>query len=217
MLKKSAGEKDLDLVSLGEKLRLRRKELKLTLSDVAEGAGLSVGFISQVERNITAPSLGSLASIAALLKLPINAFLDGSANNEEVTRDSERAVFAVHGADVSYERLSSTFAGSTIHSVIVHEPPGHRVEPISHEGEEMFYIISGEVTVEIDGEQSILRQGDSVHFNSQRTHSIWNHSSNSTSILWCGTMDIFGDENPEPIHKDNNNNNIHITPNGDGT
>lgn len=216
MLKKSAGEKDLDLVSVGEKLRLRRKELKLTLSDVAHGAGLSVGFISQVERNITAPSLGSLASIATLLQLPVNAFLDGSANNEEFTRVAERPIFAVKGADVSYERLSSTFAGSTIHSVIIHEQPGHRVEPISHEGEEMFYIISGEVTVEIDGQKSKLKQGDSVHFNSRRTHSIWNHTNNTTSILWCGTMDIFGDENPEPIHKDNNNN-ITITSNGDGT
>lgn len=203
MLKKPTDDIRFDMVSLGEKIRQRRKELKLTLNDVAEGAGLSVGFISQVERNITAPSLGSLASIASLLQLPINALLDGSANNDELTRGSERAPFAVPGAGISYERLSSTFTGSTIHSVIIHEPPGHRVEPISHEGEEMFYILSGEVTVEIDDEHSILRQGDSVHFNSQRTHSIWNHSEGTTSILWCGTMDVFGDENPEPIHKNN--------------
>ncbi len=201
MVKKSTAEQDLDLVSLGEKLRQRRKELGLTLSDVANGAGLSVGFISQVERNITAPSLGSLATIASVLEFPINAFLDGSTKNEEVTRSVDRSKFGVPGLEVSYERISSSFAGSTIHSVIVHEPPGHRVEPISHEGEEMFFILSGEITVEVEGERSILRTGDSVHFDSRRTHSIWNHTAGTTSILWCGTMDIFGDENPEPIHK----------------
>lgn len=203
MLKKSADKQDLDLVSLGDRLRQRRKELRLTLSDVADGAGLSVGFISQIERNITAPSLGSLATIATVLQLPIQAFLDAPTNNNEMTREADRRAFAVQGADVSYERLSSNFVGSTIHSVIVHEPPGHRLEPISHEGEEMFYMISGEVTVEIEGRQSILSQGDSVHFNSRRIHSIWNHTDANASILWCGTMDIFGDQNPAPIHKNN--------------
>ena len=106
MLKKPVVEKDLDLVSLGEKLRQRRKELRLTLSDVANGAGLSVGFISQVERNITAPSLGSLATIASVLDFPINAFLDGATKNEEVTRSVDRSKFGVPGLEVSYERRS---------------------------------------------------------------------------------------------------------------
>ena len=83
----------------------------------------------------------------------------------------------------------------------MHEPPGHRVEPISHRGEEMFYIIDGEITVEIEGDAEILRKGDSIHFDSRRVHSTWNHTTQTASILWCGTMDVFGDA-PAPIHKE---------------
>jgi len=186
---------------LGEALRTRRKELGLTMQIVADSAGLSVGFISQVERGITAPSLASLVSLAEVLKTDISSFLQQPPKAGQTTRKSSRDAYSVVGADVSYERLSTTFEGSQLHSVIVHEPPGHRAEPISHRGEEMFYIIDGEITVEIDGDVEILRKGDSIHFNSRRVHSIWNHSAQTSSILWCGTMDVFGDA-PAPMHKE---------------
>lgn len=202
MLKKSADlQVDPNLASLGDRLRYRRKDLGLTLNDVAQGAGLSVGFISQVERNLTAPSLGSLVTIAGVLEMPVNAFLDAPSTDGDLTRSTKRLPFAVPGQGMSYERLSTSFSGSTLHSVLVHEPPGHRVEPISHVGEEMFFILDGEITVEIEERREILRQGDSLHFDSSRVHSTWNHTDKSVSLLWCGTMDIFGDDAPEPIHK----------------
>ena len=188
-------------MDLGDALRSRRKELGLTMQSVADSAGLSVGFISQVERGITSPSLASLASLADVLQTEMSSFLQTPPTSGQTTHEDSRPAYSVAGADVSYERLSTTFPGSKLHSVIVHEPPGHRAEPISHFGEEMFYIIDGEITVEIEGEIEILTKGDSIHFDSRRVHSTWNHSTNTASILWCGTMDVFGDA-PSPIHKD---------------
>ena len=60
---------------LGSALREHRKALNLSLKDVADKAGLSVGFISQVERDLVSPSLSSLASIAKHLKLIFPIFL----------------------------------------------------------------------------------------------------------------------------------------------
>jgi transcriptional regulator with XRE-family HTH domain len=197
MLKNTTKTNDL---ALGATIRTRRKELGLTMQEVAEGAGLSVGFISQVERDITAPSLGSLASIARVLDTPLSRFLDQPQQVAETTRHDLRQAYAIPGAEMTYERLSNVFAGSRLHSVIVHEPPGHRLEPISHRGEEMFYMLAGSITVEIEGQSQTLRQGDSIHFDSTRIHSTWNHSDTTASILWCGTMDVFGDA-PAPIHK----------------
>jgi len=194
-----AAPKDLD-----KALRARRKELNLTMQSVADATGLSVGFISQVERGITTPSLGSLVSLAEALQADISDFLQQPPSAGQSTHTASRHAYSVPGADVSYERLSTIFPDSQLHSVIVHEPPGHRAEPISHRGEEMFYVISGEITVEIEGAVEILSQGDSIHFNSRRVHSTWNHTTSSASILWCGTMDVFGDA-PPPIHKENAN------------
>lgn len=185
---------------LGLSLRQRRKELGLTLQAVADAAGLTAGFISQVERGITAPSLASLVAVSEVLKTPLSEFLQQPAQFNAATHKASRAAYSVAGAKVSYERLSTTFPSSQLHSVIVHEPPGFRGEPISHRGEEMFYIIDGEITVEIEGEVEILCKGNSMHFDSSRIHSTWNHGSRTASVLWCGTMDIFGDA-PEPIHK----------------
>lgn len=201
MLKSSPQSESTSPAELGAALRTRRKDLALTMQQVADAAGLSIGFISQVERGLTAPSLGSLVSISEALKTPVSAFLTQPPANEAATRGSTRATYSVAGAEVAYERLSTTFPKSQLHSVIVHEPPGHRSEPISHRGEEMFYIIAGEVTVEIEGQADVLRQGDSIHFDSTRIHAVWNHTNDIASLLWCGTMDIFG-EAPAPIHKD---------------
>ena len=200
MLKKQPQDSEPSLPDLGSLLRARRKELKLTMQSVADDAGLSVGFISQVERGLAAPSLGSLASIADVLQTEISSFLRQPSLGSQTTREVSRLAYSVADASVSYERLSTSFADSKLHSVIVHEPPGHRMEPITHRGEEMFYVIDGEITVEIEGDVEVLRKGDSIHFDSHRIHSTWNHTEQSASILWCGTMDVFGDA-PAPIHK----------------
>ncbi|MEM6498792.1 MAG: cupin domain-containing protein [Pseudomonadota bacterium] len=200
MLKPEESIVDESSAQIGEALRARRKELGLTMQTVADKAGLSIGFISQVERNLTQPSLASLVSIANVLQTSIAAFLDQPRSTGLATHGDTREVYSVPGAEPSYERLSASFDGSKLHSVIIHVPPGHRAEPIRHFGEEMFYLISGEITVEIEGVREILRAGDTIHFDSGRTHSTWNHGADEAAILWCGTMDIFG-EAPAPIHK----------------
>lgn len=170
----------------------------MSMQTVADAAGLSVGFISQVERGLTPPSLSSLVGIAEVLQTPISDFLS-QPTAQGTTRGDGRVQYSVDANGVRYERLSSSFPGSLLYSVIVHEPPGHRGEPISHRGEEMFFVLKGEVTVEIEGQIEVLKTGDSKHFDSTRVHSTWNHTDEPISILWAGTMDIFGDA-PSPIH-----------------
>ncbi|WP_340160575.1 cupin domain-containing protein [uncultured Hoeflea sp.] len=186
---------------LGTRLRARRRELKLTLKDVAEGAGLSVGFISQVERGLTVPSLSSLASIAAVLESHVTSFLAQPEGKSPHTRHNQRPIYAVDKEALSYERLSTSFPGSVLNSVIVHEPPGYRSEPIQHVGEEMFFVLQGAITLEVDDETTVLEAGDSIHFASMRRHSSWNHTTEPATILHVCTMDVFGDnpqQNQEP-------------------
>jgi len=181
---------------LGTRLRDRRQSLGLTLKDVADAAGLSVGFISQIERGITTPSLVSLISVCRVLKSEVGDFLTQPRGDKPVTRHDQRPVYALGGNAISYERLSAAFPGNVLRSVLIHEPPGFRSEPMSHEGEEMFFILEGALTIEIDGDRTILETGDSVHFPSTRTHATWNHTTQNTTILHACTMDVFGDGTP---------------------
>jgi len=180
---------------LGTRLRDRRQSLGLTLKEVADAAGLSVGFISQIERGITTPSLVSLISVCRVLKAEVGEFL-AQPRGDEVTRHRNRPTYALGGNGITYERLSASFPGNVLRSVIIHEPPGFRSEPMSHEGEEMFFILEGALTIEIDGDRTILETGDSMHFPSLRTHATWNHTTQTTTLLHTCTMDVFGDGMP---------------------
>ncbi len=197
--------------NLGKQLRERRTELGLTLKDVAERAGLSVGFISLIERDRTVPSLSSLVSVARVLGLPLGNLLERPSNDSPLTRSQQRPVFSIGDGDLSYERLSTHFPGNVLRSVLVHEPPGHRAEPISHDGEEMVFVIAGTITVEIDHQVHVLGEGDSVHFESTRTHSTWNHGTTTATVLWVGTMDVFGEgkdqDTADPLHRGERNTN----------
>jgi transcriptional regulator with XRE-family HTH domain len=182
--------------SLGTRLRLRRQELGLTLKEVADGAALSVGFISQIERDITIPSLTSLINVCRVLKSEVGDFLQQPRGDKPVTRHDQRPIYALGSNAITYERVSASFPGNVLRSMIIHEPPGFRSEPMSHEGEEIFFILEGALTVEIDGQRTILEGGDSIHFPSTRTHVTWNHTNRPTTVLHTCTMDVFGDGMP---------------------
>lgn len=191
---------------LGERLRARRKALGLTLQAVADGAGLTAGFISQVERGLAAPSLSSLTAIARVLDLDPSALFEQPPVPGATTRHGDRPRYGLAPDRMSYERISSTFPGNVLRAVLIHEAPGHRSEPISHEGEELFFVLSGALTVELEGVCHRLEAGDSIHFASSRVHSTWNHTDSVTTILHVCTMDVFGDarrmaataRNPQP-------------------
>ena len=179
--------------TLGHRLRHRRKMLGLSLQQVADGAGITAGFLSLVERDLATPSIATVGGIAQVLGERIGAFLDTTPAPAMLTRADARQEFAIASGGLSYERLSSAFPGSTLRSVVILEPPGHRSEPVAHEGEELIYVLSGELTVELEGEVTVLRPGDSIHFSSSRIHAAWNAGAEVARALWCGTMDIFGE------------------------
>ena len=168
----------------------------MTLQEVADSAGFSVGFISQIERGITVPSLTSLVAVCRALKTDVGSFFQTPKVDAPITRREGRPVYAVGGTPgntVTYERLSASFPGNVLRSTLIHEPPGFRSEPMSHEGEEIFFVVSGSLTIEIDGERTILDAGDSAHFPSRLTHVTWNHTAEPTTIFHTCTMDVFGD------------------------
>ncbi len=180
--------------SLGSNLRNRRHELGLTLQEVADGANLTAGFISQLERNLNAPSISSLTAIARVLDSDLADFFAVPRGGAPTTRAEERLGYSLDETRTKYERISAGFEGHALNAVIVHEQPGYRSEAIRHEGEELFYVLSGSITVELDGKAFVLNAGDSIHFSSDQRHSTWNHTSEVTTILMVVTMNIFGDE-----------------------
>ncbi|NNG00783.1 MAG: helix-turn-helix transcriptional regulator [Desulfobacteraceae bacterium] len=165
--------------------------LNLTLKAVSEATGLSVGFLSQVERNLTSPSLSSLVSISKALKASVDYFLVTPSNTGLVNSRKNRKRFSVDGLPLTYARVSNDLPNGQIHSVITEVPPHWESETSSHEGEDFIYIISGTELIIVGGEEYVLEEGDTIHYDASIPHSWGNRSDKPAVSLFVGTQPLF--------------------------
>jgi transcriptional regulator with XRE-family HTH domain len=180
--------------SLGYKLRQRRKQIGKTMQSVADEAGLSVGFISQVERDLSSPSLSSLINIAGALDTGVETFMRSPIKPGPVSRHNRRPAYTTGTSAPNYERLSDAFDGSVLNSVLMSLPPHYSAEEIVHEGEEMMFVVSGRVLCSVDGDTRLLEEGDSIHFPSHLPHRTENPDETTATVLWVGTLRIFNND-----------------------
>ena len=202
MLKKSSSHTPEVATDIGSKLRQRRKALGLTMEAVATHAGVTIGFISQVERNITSPSLSSLTAMAESLNAHVADFFDPPPKPEETSRAEMREIYSSPGGGFEYERLSTSFQGSTLNGLMVHHPPGFVIDEMVHEGEEFYLVMKGALTLIVEGVRTVLGVGDSIHFDSMRPHSVHNETSETVTVLVVNTMERFGEDREEEIDHD---------------
>lgn len=176
---------------VGALIRARRRQLHLTLQELADAAGISVGYVSQVERDLATPSLGTLAQIARSLDVGVDYFISTPDIDSALSRAGERQSFSVSGSSVIYERIGTDFAGNVLSSFIIRVPPGYRSETVSHEGEEIIYVLEGELTVRVETDEMVLAKGDGFHFRGNRPHAWWNVAEQDARLLWTGTVPLF--------------------------
>jgi transcriptional regulator with XRE-family HTH domain len=180
---------------LGKRLRARRKVLGKTLQQVADECGLTVGFISQIERDISVPSLASLCSVAKALETSVDSFLSQTPIRQHsiVSHSGTRPLYNVGGPGRYYEFLERGFPDALMNAALTHVPPGYASEIMNHEGEEFLFIVSGEMVYDVDGVTYHLKAGDTLHFQSNRPHRSRNEGKCDAVELWVGTMRLFSE------------------------
>lgn len=151
--------------SLGADLRALRRARGLTLADMAQELGKSVGWMSQVERDISAPAIPDLRQIAALLDVPMSLlFGQPEVPAEEaghIVRKGARRPIGSDQAGLIEELLSPDLTDDfeMVHSTF---KPGARLDdPVSRPTQEVGYVISGQLDLWIDGAEHTLNAGDS--------------------------------------------------------
>ncbi len=109
---------------VGGLIRARRRQVGMTLQALCDAAGISVGYLSQVERDLATPSLGTLAQIAQALDVGVDYFIATPSLEDGITRSGERQRFQVDGSSCVYERIAADFAGNTLSSFLMTVPAG---------------------------------------------------------------------------------------------
>ena len=175
-------------LGLGARIRRRRQSMSMTLHRLGAACGVSAGYLSQVERDLAVPTLGTLAGIAAALDVGIDHFISTSRQADHVTRAASRPKFSLAGNSILYEQIGADCAGHELTSFILNMPPGYQSETVQHEGEELIYVLEGEVSQVVNGQAFLLRPGDSMHYLGQYPHSWSNPSPLPARLLWTGKM-----------------------------
>lgn len=175
---------------LGERLRLRRKLRGLSLKQVAEGAGLSVGMLSQVERGLTVPSVKSMRAICAALDMPVIwLFQSGSDRADEdadiVVRQNARRELCYDDGALRKEILTPDTQPQIQMLRFIMEPGADSGEPYSNsEGGKCGLVIRGTLGLELDGRKFTIRQGDSFAFPAQAMVRFRTIGDQTCEVIW---------------------------------
>lgn len=175
-------------VSVGSKIRLLRQRQGRTLDDIATVSQLSKSFLSQVERDHASPSITSLASIAKALGVSASYFIDTPTEESCVRRRKDLRYFAFADSADLLARLSIRPGARQLEAILVRMSPGERPgRGTTHAREEFVHVLSGEVTITLEGKTFVLGVGDSAHYEST-IPPVWTNTRDDEAVLvWVGT------------------------------
>lgn len=182
---------DPDIQKIGGEIRGLRKARGMTLSELAEKSGLSIGYLSLLERDRATPSINALHAISRALGVTISWFFDANAAPVEergfVVRRARRRRLEF-SAGIVDELLSPSLEGA-LELLSSRFPPGASSgdAPYTHTGEEAGVVVRGTLELWVDGKHFVLKAGDSFGFPSSLPHRYWNPGSEETEVIWAIT------------------------------
>ena len=178
---------------LGGRIRALRQARRLTLRDVAERSGVTESFLSQVERDVTSPSIATVQRIARALDLSIAQLFAEEPQTGRVVRREARRRVEYAGLKAVDEFLTSNMAGRLQVILSTIEPGGGTgAEPYTHDSdEEVVVVLAGVLDLWVGDEHYVLREGDAITFPSRLPHWNVNHGDRPASVLFCLTPPSF--------------------------
>jgi DNA-binding transcriptional MerR regulator/mannose-6-phosphate isomerase-like protein (cupin superfamily) len=175
--------------AIGLHLRQMRVQRGLSLARVAKAVGISVGFLSALERSHVSASVGTLRKLARFYKTNILDFFDASGSNGRLVPADKRKVLEA-GTGVRMELLA--WGNTVMEPHLFHiSPRAGSGESYTHEGEEFLHILQGQLHISVAEVEYRLKPGDSFYFESTTPHRWFNPGRTKTRVLWVNTPPTF--------------------------
>ena len=177
---------------IGPRMRELRKAKGLTLKQLAERTNLSVGYLSQLERQDADPSVRSLNVIGTALGVGINWFFpnpeeEADPESDIVVRGSRRRALRFESG-VRDELLCPSLSGQLEMILTTFAPGASSGDALySHKGEEGGYVVEGTLELTVEDKVMVLKPGDSFRFISTRPHRYHNPGDTNTVLVWAVT------------------------------
>jgi transcriptional regulator with XRE-family HTH domain len=180
---------------VGSKIKGLRESKNLSVEEIAESTGLSVDQINSIENDQNLPSLGPLIKIARALGVRLGTFMDdndslGPVVTRAADRERDSSISFSNGATdarkhMEYHPLAQQKAGRHMEPFIIDINPADKLDYklSAHEGEEFIYVMEGEIELVYGKETYLLKQGDTIYYDSIVKHHLHGAIGQSAKIL----------------------------------
>ena len=174
----------------GQRFRRLRAGRGLSLAQVARATGVSIGFLSALERGQMRASVATLRRVARFYRTNILSFFEAAEENPRVVRRAQRKILETTPG-VRMELLAWGRTAMEPHLFRI-KPGGGSGESYAHAGEEFLHILRGQFEIWLGAkEHHLLKTGDSLYFESSTPHRWKNPGRTETSLLWINTPPTF--------------------------
>lgn len=174
--------------ALGAKLATARAERGWSLAELARRAGVSTASVHKIEKSGMTPTIATLMKIAAALGTSVSSFIDEDVAIPAaiVVRGDERARLYTSKSGIALDNVSGRYGGYRLAGAeaLVEPQANSGSDPMRHPGEELVYVLEGEMAFTVDGELTRLGPGDSIHFRTDRPHRWANPTERPARALW---------------------------------
>ncbi|HOI85626.1 MAG TPA: cupin domain-containing protein [Acholeplasmataceae bacterium] len=179
-------------MDIGKKIRALRLGNNLTQEELANRLELTKGYISQLENNLTSPSMQTLFAILEVLGTDVHEFFS---KEEERTLVYKKEDFNVKVNEDLKHMISWIVPNALKYEmepiIIDIEPGGQSEMDDPHAGEEFGYVLEGQITLVINKKRYIIRKGETFYYLANKEHYLINNSHLYAKVLWISTPPMF--------------------------
>lgn len=177
-------------MDIGKKLRELRLQNDLTLNDLASRCELTKGFLSQVERNLTTPSIATLEDILEALGTNMSEFFREEEERQIVFQTKD--FFEDIQDDYRIEWVIPNAQKNQMEPILLTLHPHKKShELLAYQGEEFGYVLKGNVTLVCGNKKYKLKAQETFYLEGTKSHYLYNHGSSDAKVLWITTPPMF--------------------------
>lgn len=172
-------------MKLGARINKLRKQSGLTLQNVSELTDLSVGFLSNIERDLTSPSISNLQKICSALNVDLVKLIQPAEESKTVVRaDERREMFYSETSKIKYELITEGNKKINGFCITMEEGADYGKVSQGHSSDELGIVIKGKMELTINGDKHVLSEGDSVYIEASAPHSYRNVGDSDCISYW---------------------------------
>jgi len=179
-------------MNIGEKIKHLRVKNGLTQQELANRCELSKGFISQLERDLTSPSIATLMDILECLGTNLKDFFNDKDDEKIVFHKDD--VFIQEDKDLGHtiKWIVPNSQKNSMEPILIEIESGGASEPDDpHDGEEFGYVLSGTIFLHLGNQKFKVKKGESFYFKPSLVHFISNESKYTAKVLWVSSPPSF--------------------------